>query len=67
MGAVSAGLEDHKTDTGRMKVSSVELTLLDLLRYPHAAGGLDTIATIVSDLGDRIDFWKKAGRPVGIA
>src|SRR5271170_2354536 len=55
MGAVSEGIEDHKTDTGRMKVSSVELTLLDLLRYPHAAGGLDTIATIVSDLGDRID------------
>ena len=53
MEAVSPGVEDHKTDTGRMRVSSVELTLLDLLRYPHAAGGLDNIATIVSDLGDR--------------
>jgi predicted transcriptional regulator of viral defense system len=60
IGAVSAGVEDHKTDTGRMKVSSVELTLLDLLRYPHAAGGLDTIATIVSDLGDHIDSGKLA-------
>jgi predicted transcriptional regulator of viral defense system len=60
IGAVSAGIEDHKTDTGRMKVSSVELTLLDLLRYPHPAGGLDNIATILSDLGDRIDPAKLA-------
>jgi hypothetical protein len=36
------------------------LTLLDLLRYPHAAGGLDNIATILSDLGDRIDPGKLA-------
>jgi predicted transcriptional regulator of viral defense system len=55
MQAVAQGVEDHKTDTGRMKVSSVELTLLDLLRYPRAAGGLDNIATIVSDLGDCAD------------
>jgi predicted transcriptional regulator of viral defense system len=60
MGAVSDGIEDHKTDTGRMKVSSVELTLLDLLRYPHAAGGLDNIATIVADIGSRIDPGKLA-------
>lgn len=58
---VSKGIEDHKTDTGRMKVSSVELTVLDLLRYPHAAGGLDNIATIISDLCDRIDPGKLAG------
>ena len=60
MGAISEGLEEQKTDTGRMKVSSVELTLLDLVRYPHAAGGLDNIATIVSDLADRIDAGKLA-------
>jgi predicted transcriptional regulator of viral defense system len=60
MEAVDDGVEDHKTDTGRMKVSSVELTVLDLLRYPHAAGGLDNIATIISDLGERIDPAKLA-------
>jgi predicted transcriptional regulator of viral defense system len=60
IGVVGEGVEDHKTDTGRMKVSSVELTLLDLLRYPRAAGGLDNIATIVSDLGDRTDPGKLA-------
>jgi predicted transcriptional regulator of viral defense system len=62
MGAVSEGIEDRKTDTGNMKVSSIELTLLDLVRYPHAAGGLDNIATIISDLGDRIDAQKLAAR-----
>lgn len=55
MAAVSAGIEDRKTDTGRMKISSVELTVLDLVRYPHAAGGLDNIATIIADLGERIE------------
>lgn len=60
MEAVSEGIEDHKTDTGRMKVSCLELTALDLLRYPHAAAGLDNIATILSDLGNRIDPGKLA-------
>ena len=60
MAAVSEGIEDRKTDTGSMKVSSVELTLLDLVRYPHAAGGLVNIATIISDLADRIDTEKLA-------
>jgi predicted transcriptional regulator of viral defense system len=58
MTAASEGIEDRKTDTGRMKISSVELTILDLVRYPHAAGGLDNIATIISDLADRIDAGK---------
>jgi predicted transcriptional regulator of viral defense system len=60
MAAVSGGIEDRKTDTGRMKVSSVELTVLDLVRYPHAGGGLDNIATIISDLGSSIDPEKLA-------
>jgi AbiEi antitoxin C-terminal domain len=45
---------DHKTDTGKMRISSPELTALDLLRYAHAAGGIDSIATVLSDLGDKI-------------
>src|SRR5271165_2135282 len=60
MAAASKGIEERKTDTGRMKISSVELTMLDLVRYPHAAGGLDNIATIISDLADRIDAGKLA-------
>lgn len=55
MDAIASGLENHKTDTGRMKVSCLELTILDLLRYRHAGGGLNHIATVLSDLGERID------------
>jgi predicted transcriptional regulator of viral defense system len=57
---VAAGIEDRKTDTGRMRVSSVELTALDLLRYPRAAGGSDHIATVLSDLGRKIEPEKLA-------
>src|SRR5271170_4497804 len=34
MAECAKGLENRKTDTGSMKISSVELTVLDLLRYP---------------------------------
>jgi hypothetical protein len=57
---VGAGIEDHKTDTGNMRLSSAELTALDLVRYPHAAGGLDNIATILTDMADRLDPEKLA-------
>ena len=55
MEAVSAGLQDHKTDTGAMKISGPELTILDLMRYPRAAAGIDHIATVLADLGEIID------------
>ena len=55
MQAIAAGIEDRKTDTGWMKVSAVELTVLDLLRYPRAAGGIDHVATVLSDLGGTIE------------
>jgi predicted transcriptional regulator of viral defense system len=55
IGDVADGIDEHKTDTGRMKVSSPELTALDLLRYPTAGVGLDNIATVLTDLGERLD------------
>jgi predicted transcriptional regulator of viral defense system len=55
MEAVTAGIEDRKTDTGTMKISSAALTALDLLRYPQASGGIDNVATVLSDLAERID------------
>ncbi|MFZ1907321.1 MAG: type IV toxin-antitoxin system AbiEi family antitoxin [Steroidobacteraceae bacterium] len=58
--AVSKGIEDRKTDTGHMKVSSLELTVFDLVRYPHASGGLDNVATVISDLAGHIDATKLA-------
>jgi len=60
MAAVRDGIAERKTDTGSMKVSSPELTALDLLRYAHAVGGLDAIATILKDLGESIDGSKLA-------
>ena len=55
MDAVAGGVEERKTDTGAMKVSTIELTALDLLRYPQAAGGIDNIATVLADLGSRLN------------
>jgi hypothetical protein len=63
LGPITAGIVDRKTDTGHMKLSSPELTALDLLRYPHAGGGLDNIATVITDLSEHMN----AGRLVTLA
>ncbi len=44
-----------KTPTGSMKVSGPETTAWDLVRYPHAAGGLDNVATVLKELVARLD------------
>ena len=54
IGRVAEAVADHKTDTGRMKISSPELTALDLLRYPHNVGTIDSIATVLADLGKKV-------------
>ena len=38
-----------------LAISSAALTALDLLRYPQASGGIDSVATALSDLGQKID------------
>lgn len=60
MAAVANGIDKRKTDTGFMKIASVELTALDLLRYPRGAGGLDHTATVLVDLGPQIEPAKLA-------
>ncbi|MDE0521945.1 MAG: hypothetical protein OXH79_08320 [Boseongicola sp.] len=55
MAAIVDGVEDTKTDTGRMKVSSPALTALDLMRYGKGSAGIDNVATVLSDLGSRVD------------
>ncbi len=55
MEAVAPGIEDRKTDTGVMKISSAALTALDLFRYPQASAGIDHIATVLVDLSEKID------------
>jgi hypothetical protein len=52
---IADAIIDHKTDTGKMRMSSPELTAFDLLRYAHAAGNIDSIATVLADLGHKIE------------
>ena len=56
--AFNNAIDQYPSDAGPMRVSSAELTALDLVRYPHAAGGLDHIATVLSDLSERINARK---------
>jgi predicted transcriptional regulator of viral defense system len=57
---VREGIIDRKTDTGSMKISGPELTALDLLRYMHVAGGIDAVATVMTDLAESIEVQKLA-------
>jgi hypothetical protein len=54
MKLVADAIVDRNTDTGRMRMSSPELTAFDLLRYSHAVGTIDSVATALSDLGAKI-------------
>ena len=65
MEALMAGTERRKTDTGTMRISSAALTALDLLRYPQASGSIDSVATVLSDLGQTIDP-EQLGKPLGV-
>ena len=60
MAAVAAGIEDRKTQSGYTKLSSPELTALDLVRYPQSGAGLDNIATVLSELAEQLQPKKLA-------
>ncbi|MCP3441302.1 type IV toxin-antitoxin system AbiEi family antitoxin [Bradyrhizobium sp. CCGUVB14] len=53
--SVRGGIVERKADTGKIKISSPELTALDLFRYMHVAGGIDAVATVLADLGGKLD------------
>ena len=44
-----------KTEAGFAKVAGVEVTLLDICRYFHRAGGISGAAQAVHDLGKKAD------------
>jgi predicted transcriptional regulator of viral defense system len=48
-------LQEFNTPRGTIKVSTPEATAIDLVGYQHRAGGLDNVATILSELVERID------------
>ena len=51
----SEWLSQLKTNAGFAKVAGVELTLLDICRYFHRAGGINGAAQAVNDMGRKAD------------
>lgn len=43
------------TPRGEIRVSTPEATAVDLAGYPHHAGGLENVATVLAELADSID------------
>jgi predicted transcriptional regulator of viral defense system len=48
-------VQSFNTPRGTVLVSTPEATALDLVGYQHKAGGLDLVATVLSELAERID------------
>lgn len=53
-----AGVEQRKTDTGFIQISTPELTALDLIQFEHTIGGLNRVAQVLSDLIESMDAKK---------
>lgn len=48
------------TPRGKLRVSSLEATALELVGYSARAGGLDTVATVLAELTEQVDPMKLA-------
>ncbi|MGD0693944.1 MAG: type IV toxin-antitoxin system AbiEi family antitoxin [Terriglobia bacterium] len=53
-------VQSLNTPRGTLLVSTPEATAVDLVGYQHRAGGIDQVATVLSELADRIDPEKLA-------
>lgn len=51
-------IEQRKTETGYVKISSAELTATDLIQYEKRIGGLNRAATVLNELADEIHIQK---------
>jgi len=47
--------KETNTETGTMRVATPETTAFDLVRFPSNAGGLSNVATVLSELAERLD------------
>lgn len=56
----SEHLDQLKSEAGFAKIAGIELTLLDCARYFHKAAGINGVAQIAKDIGDRADPRKLA-------
>ena len=48
-------IQNYPVRTGYLRISSPEMTTIDMLLYPHNSGNLNNIATVLSELIDCID------------
>ncbi len=55
---LKTGIEEKKTDTGYIQVSTPELTAIDLIQYANRIGGFNRVATVLHELADEIDINK---------
>jgi predicted transcriptional regulator of viral defense system len=53
-------VQSFNTPRGTVLVSTPEATALDLVGYQHRAGGIDRVATVLSELAERINSKKLA-------
>jgi predicted transcriptional regulator of viral defense system len=51
-------LKTFKTENGTVQVASPELTAADLITYQKEVGGLDRVATVLSELAESLNFSK---------
>jgi len=49
-------MEQRKTQTGYVKISSAELTATDLIQYENVIGGLNRAATVLNELAESLKF-----------
>lgn len=49
-------LQQKTTKTGYIKISSPELTAMDLIFYQHEVGGLSRTGTVLNELAEELDF-----------
>lgn len=50
--------QDFAVSTGYLKIATPELVAIDLLNYPNRAGGLNHVATVLSELVESLDAIK---------
>lgn len=53
-------VQSFNTPRGTIRVSTPEVTAIDLVGYQHSAGGLDNVVTVLSELSEKIDPEKLA-------
>jgi predicted transcriptional regulator of viral defense system len=53
-------VQSVNTPRGTLLISTPEATALDLVGYPHRAGGLNQVATVLGELAERLDADKLA-------